>query len=228
MYSSQNGSDGSEGAQGILGATAVTLVVALPFATSGTTEGIKNQAKRDDAFYRRFRAKPRSMMRDLKRLDGPQFDWVLKNHTQVKPAKHARFRCEVFRRHQMYAHVLNKAKSKKRADIIAIANYLKRFKRASDSSSSYLSRCSLYERYALNPIRFERQLTQSYGGTDYQWLKSEYLNMRSNQVLTCELKRKRKALKAAFKAMRDQGHSKIEHLGQLLHKIKSKPNRSCR
>ena len=168
------------------------------------------------------------MMRDLKRLDGPHFDWVLKNHTQVKPSNRARFRCEVARKQEWYGDVLNKAKSKKRNDIITIANYLKRIKRATNNDSGYLNRCLLYERYALNPTRFERQLTQSYNGTDYQWLKREYLNMRSNRVLTCELKRRRKALKTAFEEMGAQGHSKVEKLHRLFQKIKTKPNRSCR
>ena len=227
VHSAQNAGDGSEGARGIIGATAITLVVALPFAVSGTTKGLQKQAKQDDAFYRRFRENPRGMMRDLRRLDGPHFDWVLTNHTEVKPIKYARFRCEISRKRDWYADVLNKAKSKKRADIIAIANYLKRAKRATENKG-YLNRCLLYERYMQNPRRFERQLTQLYGGADYKWLKSEYLNAKSSRVLTCELKRKQKALKAAFKAMRDEGHSKIQNLSQILHKIRTKANRSCR
>ena len=167
------------------------------------------------------------MLKDLRRLDGLHFRWTLKHHTRIKPQEIERFRCEVIQNPDQYEMVLKKARSKKRSDILALASHLKNVKRRAEGGSNYLNGCLLYEKYVQAPSRFESELTETFSGQYYRWVKNKYLRSRSKEVLDCELRRRRSKLKAAFKALRQRRHAQIRVFTDLVNDIKRKPTRSC-
>ena len=85
--------DGSSKAMDIAGMLSVVLSIGSSVAI---TKGVKsNVAEKKDIFQQRFTANPRSMKRDLKRLNGPQYKWLISTLLNVKPSKRKQVRCKL-------------------------------------------------------------------------------------------------------------------------------------
>ena len=76
-------------------ASMISVVLSIGSSVA-TTKGVNNkEEEKKDIFQQRFTANPRSMKRDLKRLNGPQYKWIISTLLNVKPSNQKQFRCKL-------------------------------------------------------------------------------------------------------------------------------------
>ena len=127
VYSAQNGSgDVGSSSRGIsdkdnliitLGASLVGLIV----GTFSKPNRENRRNRKIDIFTNRYLNSPRSMHKDLKRLRGKQFKWLMFNLLGISVDDHARFKCVVHLDQTTFEQYLKRAKSKKSGDIEELA-----------------------------------------------------------------------------------------------------------
>ncbi len=204
-----------------------TTVIGLPFATSGTTKGLQNESKKEDAFYARFMANQRAMRKDLLRMNGAHYEWVLTN-ISVSKEDRLRFRCQVSKKIKSLKRHLNAARSGKRSTVLAVRGFLKNQGRLAKDAMVFQSQCALYARYRSHPKRFRTQLTDSYSGADFEWTRTKYLSVRTPKRFQCALLERKKKLRQIFAKMAKQPLKHLEELHQELREVSTVRSESCR
>ena len=233
-YASQN-SDKTSGESGASTrsdesriALTLTAVIGLPLASSGTSKGIQQEQKKEDQFVARYKQSPLGVANDLRRFRGKHYAWVVQTNLAIPIERRARFRCLLSGESEQLNQKLNKARPNKRPSILAIRGFLKSIDRRASTTSTYKRRCALYARYQMNPQRFFEQLTESYTGTDFDWLRKKYYSHRSAADLKCALKLNRKELRKMSLSMAKRPLRAINKLHNLMKSLDKISKKRCK